>query len=210
MNDQILTIALPTGRLGDSSIELLMKVGLFQVEDVEKRKLIIWDQKSQIKYLYVKPSDVLTYVENGIADLGIIGKDSILEEQKDIYELMDLGFGKCRFAVAGFKNQTLSDKEKAIRVATKYPNVTKNYFQQIGQPYTLIKLNGSVELAPLVGLSDVIVDIVETGSTLKANDLMILEEIMEISSQLIANKASYRIKHQKITEIMKKMTVNEG
>jgi ATP phosphoribosyltransferase len=148
--------------------------------------------------MFVKPIDVITYVENGVADVGVIGKDSILEEEADVYELLDLGFGKCKFSIAGYPGNVLHQKDTVLRIATKYPKVTSSYFQKRNQPIEIIKLNGSVELAPLVGLSDVIVDIVETGSTLKANGLVILEDMIDISAKLIANRVSYRFKYDRI------------
>ncbi|RJX26075.1 MAG: ATP phosphoribosyltransferase [Acholeplasma sp.] len=195
-----LTIALPKGRLGDQTIEVLKRIGLGDGIDDTSRKLIFTDQNQEFAYMLVKPSDVITYVERGVADLGIIGKDSLMEDQADVYELIDLGFGKCRFAVAG-KTSIAIQKDEVLKIATKYPNVTKAYFEKKNQPIDIIKLNGSVELAPLVGLSDVIVDIVETGSTLKANGLEILEVMHDISARLIANRVSYRFKYEKITRI---------
>ncbi len=195
-----LTIALPKGRLGDQTIEVLKRIGLGDGIDDTSRKLIFTDQNQELSYMLVKPSDVITYVERGVADLGIIGKDSLMEDQADVYELIDLGFGKCRFAVAG-KTSYDMQKDEVLKIATKYPNVTKRYFEKKNQPIDIIKLNGSVELAPLVGLSDVIVDIVETGSTLKANGLDILEVMHDISARLIANRVSYRFKYEKITWI---------
>jgi ATP phosphoribosyltransferase len=195
-----LTIALPKGRLGDQTIEVLKRIGLGDGIDDTSRKLIFTDQNQELAYMLVKPSDVITYVERGVADLGIIGKDSLMEDQADVYELIDLGFGKCRFAVAG-KTSIDIQKDEVLKIATKYPNVTKAYFEKKNQPIDIIKLNGSVELAPLVGLSDVIVDIVETGSTLKANGLEILEVMHDISARLIANRVSYRFKYEKITRI---------
>lgn len=195
-----LTIALPKGRLGDQTIEVFKRIGLGDGIDDTSRKLIFEDQNQEFSYMLVKPSDVITYVERGVADLGIIGKDSLMEDQADVYELIDLGFGKCRFAVAGKKSMDIQ-KDEVLKIATKYPNVTKAYFEKKNQPIDIIKLNGSVELAPLVGLSDVIVDIVETGSTLKANGLEILEEMHNISARLIANRVSYRFKYETITRI---------
>lgn len=195
-----LTIALPKGRLGDQTIEVLKRIGLGDVIDDTSRKLIFTDPNQELSYMLVKPSDVITYVERGVADLGIIGKDSLMEDQADVYELIDLGFGKCRFAVAG-KTSNDMQKDEVLKIATKYPHVTKQYFAKKNQPIDIIKLNGSVELAPLVGLSDVIVDIVETGSTLKANGLEILEVMHDISARLIANRVSYRFKYEKITWI---------
>lgn len=195
-----LTIALPKGRLGDQAIEVLKQIGLGHIIDDSTRKLVFTDQEQAVSFMLVKPSDVITYVERGVADVGIIGKDSLMEDQADVYELIDLGFGKCRFAVAGKPTMDIQ-KDEVLKIATKYPNVTKAYFAKKNQPIDIIKLNGSVELAPLVGLSDVIVDIVETGSTLKANGLEILEVMHDISARLIVNRVSYRFNYEKITKI---------
>lgn len=200
-----LTIALPKGRLGEVSIEKFREIGWAKTIDETSRQLVFNDQEMGVVYMLVKPSDVITYVERGVADLGIIGKDSILEEKANIYELLDLGFGKCQFAIAGKSEQALSKKDEILRIATKYPHVTQSYFEKKMQPIEIITLNGSVELAPLVGLSDVIVDIVETGNTLKANGLMILETMMSISAKLISNRVSYRFKYEAIQSLVKLM-----
>jgi ATP phosphoribosyltransferase len=197
MNDY-LTFALPKGRLGDSAIEQFEAIGWASSIEKDSRKLIFIDEERRLRFMFVKPIDVITYVENGVADVGVIGKDSILEEEADVYELLDLGFGKCKFSIAGYPGNVLHQKDTVLRIATKYPKVTSSYFQKRNQPIEIIKLNGSVELAPLVGLSDVIVDIVETGSTLKANGLVILEDMIDISAKLIANRVSYRFKYDRI------------
>lgn len=205
MNDQYLTIALPKGRLGDEAIEKFKLIGYGESIIEDSRKLVFIDEGKKIRFMLIKPSDVTTYVESGVADIGIIGSDTILEEKKNLYELMPLGFGYCKFAIAGKKGEVIHQREDVLRIATKYPNITKAYFEKKNQPIEVIKLNGSVELAPLVSLSDVIVDIVETGKTLKANGLEILESMMDISARLISNPVSYRFKYQRITELMDKL-----
>jgi len=200
-----LTIALPKGRLGDVAIEKFRLIGWANTIEESSRQLVFYDENMGVTYMLVKPSDVITYVERGVADVGIIGKDSILEEKANVYELLDLGFGKCQFAIAGKSEQSLTKKDEVLKIATKYPNVTKAYFEKKAQPIEIIKLNGSVELAPLVGLSDVIVDLVETGNTLKANGLIILETMMAISAKLISNRVSYRFKYDAIRALVKHM-----
>ena len=165
------------------------------------RKLVFSNSNEKVDFIFVKPSDVVTYVEKGVADIGIVGKDTILEDNKDVYELLDLDFGNCRFAVAGFEDQNLIKKNDILKVATNYPSYVKSIFKEKGQRIEIIELGGAVELAPLMGLSEVIVDIVETGTTLKDNGLVILEELDEISARLIVNKVSYRFKYDEIQEI---------
>lgn len=205
MNDQYLTVALPKGRLGDEAIGKFKLIGYGDSIIEASRKLVFIDEDKKLRFMLIKPSDVTTYVESGVADIGIIGSDTILEEKKNLYELMPLGFGYCKFAIAGKKGEVIHQREDVLRIATKYPNITKAYFEKKNQPIEVIKLNGSVELAPLVSLSDVIVDIVETGKTLKANGLEILENMMDISARLISNPVSYRFKYQRITELMDKL-----
>ncbi|TJX13896.1 ATP phosphoribosyltransferase [Tissierella creatinini] len=197
------TIALAKGRLGEKGLDLFKDTDMEIIREKDTRKLVFKDYKESITYIFVKPSDVMTYVEKGVADLGIVGKDMILEEDKDIYELMDLNYGKCRFAIAGFKDQTTVKEDDVLRIASKYPNYVKRVFEDRGQKVEIIKLGGSIELAPIIGLSDIIVDLVETGSTLKENGLVILEELDPISARLVANKASYRIKYDTIKKIEK-------
>lgn len=192
------TIALAKGRLGEKGLDLFKDTAMEIVRDEDSRKLVFKDPKENITYIFVKPSDVITYVEKGVADLGIVGKDMILEEDKDVYELMDLDYGKCRFAIAGYEDQTTIKKNESLRIASKYPNYTRKIFSDRGQKVEIIKLGGSVELAPVIGLSDLIVDIVETGSTIKENGLVILEDLDPISARLIANKVSYRFKYETI------------
>lgn len=198
----LITIAIAKGRIGEESCTLLKKTGLGDCIDLHSRKLIFEDGVKNIRLIYVKPWDVVTYVENGVTDLGIVGKDIILENDPDIYEILDLGFGKCRFSIAGIKGQWIYRKDDILRVATKYPEVTKRYFSEKQQKINIVKLNGSVELAPLVGLSDVIVDLVETGNTLRENGLQVIEDMMHISARLISNKISYRFKYERIGHIV--------
>ncbi len=200
----MLTIALPKGRLGDQTLKLLSKAveGLEDL-DLSSRKLVFSFPKQSLRFIIVKPSDVPTYVEYGAADIGIAGKDSLLEAQSKVYEILDLGFGKCKMVVAGFPHKENSWINKAHRrVSTKYPNIAKRYFTSIGENVEIIRLNGSVELGPIVGLSDVIVDIVESGRTLKENGLVVLEEICDISARLIVNRVSLKTKKDDITQLI--------
>lgn len=200
-----LNIALSKGRIGNDAYKLFKKIGLGDSIDPRSRKLIFNDDENKISYVYVKASDVVTYVENGVADLGVVGKDMILESDNDVYEIFDLEFGKCKFAIAGMKDQKIYRRDEVIKVATKYPKIAKKYFDERGQKIQTIKLNGSVELAPLVGLSDVIVDLVETGNTLKANGLQVIEEMFDISARLICNRVSYRFKYNRINNIIERL-----
>ncbi|RKD32922.1 ATP phosphoribosyltransferase [Thermohalobacter berrensis] len=203
---EYLNIALAKGRLAQKGYKLFKEMG-FECEEIEKntRKLIFVNEEKLIRYILVKASDVPAYVERGAADLGVVGKDTIMEEEKEFYELCDLGFGKCKFVIAGPPGYEMNTSYETLRVATKYPNVAKKYFLKKGKQIDLIKLNGSVELAPLVGLADVIVDIVETGRTLKENGLKVIEDMYHISARLIANKVSFKMKNNRIKEIMKKV-----
>ena len=198
--DQI-TIALAKGRLAEKTLKLFKQGGMGESFDKDSRKLIFEDEEFKMTYILVKPSDVITYVEKGVADLGIVGKDNILESDSDIYEIMDLEFGKCKFSIAGFKDQEIYKKNEVLRIASKYPNYVKKVFSDRGQKIEVIKLNGSVELAPLLNLSDVIVDIVETGNTLVANGLEVLEDLDNVSARLISNRVSYRFKYDVIKNI---------
>ena len=200
MNDG-LKIAIPKGRIGEDAIKLLQSIHLAESVSLKSRKLVFKDS-SGFEYILVKSIDVIAYVENGVADIGFLGSDVLLEQEADLYELYDTEIGQCKFAIAGFNKSLIGSKDKRLSVATKYPNITKKYFQSIQQQCDIIPLNGSVELAPLVGLSHVIVDIVETGNTLKANGLMIIEEMFDISTKLIANRAKYRFKRDKINAII--------
>jgi len=198
---EYLNIAIAKGRLVDHTIDILHAIGINFPDYHEKsRKLIFEDPVKKIRIVLVKASDVATYVERGATDLGVIGKDSLIESGANVFEVVDLGFGRCRFVVAGLET-TVLQKNKFI-VATKYPKVTNQFFTERGQTVETIHLNGSVELAPLVGLSDCIVDIVETGRTLKDNGLKVLAEIFDISARLIVNKASFKTKHSRIDDFI--------
>lgn len=194
----MLNIALPKGRLGEKVHDLLASVGYAggDLNDMG-RKLVIENEAAGVRYFLVKPSDVAIYVEHGAANIGIVGKDILEEDRADVYELLDLKLGKCRMCVAGPKNFT-DDGSKVLRVASKFTNIAARYYASIGREVDIIKLNGSIELAPLLGLSDVIVDIVESGNTLRENDLAVLTEIMPISARLIANKVSYQFQSSEI------------
>ena len=198
----MLNVALPKGRLGEKVYAMFEKAGFPCPSILENnRKLIFENEEKGVRYFWVKPSDVAIYVERGAADIGVAGKDILLEYQPDIYELFDLDIGKCRMAVAG-KKDFRDDTQRALRVATKFSNIAANYYLSKGRDIDIIHLNGSIELAPILGLSDVIVDIVETGTTLKENDLAVMETIVPISARLIANKASYQFKSAQIGAIV--------
>lgn len=202
---ELVRVALPKGRLGDKVYNLFEKIG-YPCKEIkeENRKLVFVSDDKEVSFFLVKPSDVAVYVERGAADIGVVGKDVLLETESDVYELLDLGFGKCRFAVAG-RADFRYDNSKVLRVATKYPNVATRYFEGINQNIDIIKLNGSVEIAPLLGMSDVIVDIVETGGTLRENNLAVLEDVVDISARLIANKKSYKFMNEKLMRIVEKI-----
>lgn len=201
----MLNVALPKGRLGDKVYSMLAEVGYECAELLENnRKLVLENEDNGVRYFLVKPTDVAIYVERGAADVGVVGKDILIESEPDIYELLDLKLGKCRVAVAG-ANDYRDDAGSVLRVATKYVNITKKYYASIHRDIEVIKLNGSIELAPILGLSDVIVDIVETGGTLKENNLRVFTDIMDISARLIANKSSYKFKTAAIEEMTSKL-----
>ena len=202
-----LTVALAKGRLAELAMEMFISIGMDCSEMKEKtRKLIFTDEKNKMKFILVKATDVATYVEYGAADIGIVGKDTLLEDSRNLYEMVDLGFGKCKMAVCGpaeLKGSLHSMPN--LRVASKYPHIAAKYFQEdCGQTIELIKLNGSVELAPLVGLSDVIVDIVETGKTLKENGLEVLEDVVPLSARFVVNKVSMKMERERIMDIVEK------
>ena len=200
-----LNIALPKGRLGDKAYKLLAGAGYSATEDYnDTRRLVVENPDACVRYFLVKPSDVAIYVEHGAADIGIVGKDILIESGADVYELLDTGMGKCRMCVAGPANFA-DDESRALRVATKFVNIARDHYERRGRDIDIIKLNGSIELAPILGLSDVIVDIVETGTTLRENDLTVIEEFMPISARFIANKASYKFKYAQLTELLNKM-----
>jgi len=208
--DKTINIALPKGRLGDKVYDMFEAAG-FSCPSIREpnRKLVFENEELGIRFFWVKPSDVAIYVERGAADIGVAGKDILLEYKPDIYELADLGLGKCRMCVAapkGYKENT----ERKLRVATKFSKIALDYYSSIGKNIDIIHLNGSIEIAPLLGLSDVIVDIVETGTTLKENNLEIISEILPISARLISNKASYKFKTEKIKDIAEKMSKQAG
>ena len=197
-----INIALPKGRLGEKVYNLFEGLGYGGPSIQENtRKLVFEDEANRVRYFWVKPSDVAIYVETGVADVGVVGKDILLEQNPDVYELLDLGFGKCRMAVAGKKGEHLP-LDRTIKVATKFPHIAKKHFASKSREIDIIKLNGSIELAPILGMSDVIVDIVETGTTLKENDLDVYEDIVNISARFIANKTGFRFKTEEI-ELMK-------
>ena len=200
-----LTIALSKGRLTDKAIVLFENIGIDCTElKQESRKLILKDEKNKIKFFLAKPSDVPVYVEYGAADIGIVGKDTLLEEARNLYEVLDLGFAKCRMCVAGpAELEGTIDVVPHKRIATKYPRIAREYFEKVkGESIEIIKLSGSVELAPLVGLSEVIVDLVESGRTLSENGLVVLETITDISARLVVNKVSMKMENERISAII--------
>jgi len=200
-----LTLALAKGRTAKESLRLLEKANItFPDFDKKSRKLVFYSADKSIKMIYVKAVDVTTYVEQGAADIGIVGRDNILESEADLYELLDLNLGKCRFVVASLKDIPMT-KGTTIKVASKYPNVSKNYFARKGITVETIKLNGSVELAPIINMSDCIVDIVETGNTIKENGLTILDDVEHISTRLVVNKASFATKTSEIQQLIKQL-----
>lgn len=203
----MLNIALGKGRLAEITMEKLIDIDItFPEYHPKSRKLIFTSENNDVKLVFVKASDVGIYVEKGACDIGVIGKDTLMENTPDVYEMMDLKFGKCRFAVAAPKT-FVKEPDKKIRVATKYTNVAKAYYEEKGEPIEIIKINGSVELAPLMGLADVIVDIVETGTTLKENGLVITEKIADVSARLIVNKASLKTKKDEIQKVIEALEV---
>jgi ATP phosphoribosyltransferase len=203
----MLTIALCKGKLIEPTLELFARAGYSPAQyATDSRRLVFPCPEIGITFLIVRPTDVPTYVEYGAADVGIVGKDVLLEQDSDVYEPLDLKFGACRIAVAALRGQESRDRlSSKIRVATKYPKITERYFNQRGVPVEIIKLYGSIELAPIVGLADRIVDLVETGNTLKAHDLAEVECIAQSTARLIVNRASLKLKHKAVTELVKKL-----
>ena len=199
----MLNIALPKGRLGEKVYAMFEAAG-FECPAIREtnRKLIFENPEKQVRYFWVKPSDVAIYVERGAADIGVAGKDILLEYHPDVYELLDLKLGKCRMAVAAPKGFH-DDGQRTLRVATKFTNIAADYYSGIGREIDIIRLNGSIEIAPILGLSDVIVDIVETGTTLKENDLEVMETVVPISDRLIANKASFQFNAPRVETILR-------
>ncbi|MCQ2536602.1 MAG: ATP phosphoribosyltransferase [Lachnospiraceae bacterium] len=202
-----LTFALGKGRLAKKTMEFLEELGYTceELKDEKTRKLIFTNEEQKTRFFLSKGPDVPTYVEYGAADIGIVGEDTILEEGRDLYEVLDLGFGKCRMCICGPESaREILDKNARIKVATNYPHIAKDYFYNVRhQNVEIIKLNGSIELAPIVGLADVICDIVETGSTLRENGLVVLEEVCPLSARLIINKASMQTQHDRIVELIR-------
>mgnify|MGYP000328131293 FL=1 len=201
-----LTFALGKGRLANKTLETFEKIGITceEMKDKNTRKLIFVNEELKLRFFLAKGPDVPTYVEYGAADIGIVGKDTILEEARNIYEVLDLGFGKCRMCICGPKeSKELLQHHELIRVATKYPHIAKDYFyNKKHQTVEIIKLNGSIELAPIVGLAEVICDIVETGSTLRENGLEVLEEVCPLSARMVVNQVSMKMEHERITKLI--------
>ena len=195
----MINIALPKGRLGEQVYTKLAAAGYEcqEILDKKSRKLVFENKERGVRYFSVKPSDVGVYVERGAADVGIAGKDILLEYQPDVYELLDLGIGVCRMCIAGYPD-FYDDTDRPLRVATKFPRIARAYYDEMGRDIDIIKLHGSIELAPILGLSDVICDLVETGSTLRENNLVVLEEVEPISARFIANKVSWQFKYEAI------------
>jgi len=204
-----ITIALAKGRLAKQTMEILKKLGITcpEMEDKDSRKLIFTNEELGFKFFLAKANDVPTYVEYGAADIGIVGKDTIVEEGRSLYEVLDLNLGKCRMCVAGPESaRALLDSSLPLRVATKYPKIAKDYFYNVRhQSVEIIKLNGSIELAPIVGLAEVIVDIVETGSTLRENGLKVLEEFMPLSARMVVNRVSLKMEQERIGKLIEDM-----
>lgn len=204
-----LTFALGKGRLAKQTLELFEKIGITceEMKDKDSRKLIFTNEELKLRFFLAKGPDVPTYVEYGAADIGVVGKDTILEEGRKVHEVLDLGYGKCKMCVCGYKDAApLLQHHELIRVATKYPNIAKDYFyNKKHQTVEIIKLNGSIELAPIVGLSEVIVDIVETGSTLRENGLTVLEEVCPLSARMVVNQVSMKREHERITKIIQQL-----
>ena len=205
-DDRYLTFALGKGRLAKKTLQLFEQIGITceEMKDPDSRKLIFVNEDLKLKFFLAKGPDVPTYVEYGAADIGVVGKDTILEEGRNIYEVLDLGFGKCRMCICGPESaRELLRHHEQIRVATKYPHIAKDYFyNKKHQTVEIIKLNGSIELAPIVGLSEVICDIVETGTTLKENGLTVLEEVCPLSARVVVNQVSMKMDNERITKLI--------
>ncbi|MCR4610973.1 MAG: ATP phosphoribosyltransferase [Lachnospiraceae bacterium] len=209
MNDNYLTIALGKGRLAKTTMKLFNKIGIdcVEMQDPKTRKLIFVNEEAKLKFFLAKVPDVPTYVEYGAADIGVVGLDTILEENRNIFDVLDLGFGKCKMCICGPKEAgELLESKEIIRVATKYPRICKDYFyNKKNQTVDIIKLNGSIELAPILELTDVICDIVETGSTLRENGLCVLEEVCDLSARVVVNQVSYRLENKRITDLVSRL-----
>ena len=208
-DNRYLTFALTKGRLAKQTMDLFEEIGISceEMKDPQSRKLIFVNEELKLKFFLAKGPDVPTYVEYGAADIGIVGRDTIQEEGRKLYEVLDLGFGKCRMCVCGPESaRELLNGQQLIRVATKYPHIAKDYFyNKKNQTVEIIKLNGSIELAPIVGLAEVIVDIVETGSTLRENGLVVLEEVCPLSARVVVNPVSMRMENERITNLLSKL-----
>lgn len=203
----MISIAITKGRIEKEAVKILEKSGLAIDELKNKgRKLVFKDTNEEIEYFLVKASDAVTYVEHGVADLAIVGKDTLLEMSDNYYEVLDLGIGKCKFIVATLPNVNIFNRIGHIKIGTKYPNVAKRYFESKGMDVEIIKIEGSVELAPILGISEGIVDIMETGTTLKENGLIIVDEICNISSRVIVNKSSFKLKRKEINKIINRIS----
>ncbi len=196
----VITLALAKGRLAEKTFTLLERMGIDCSEPRDPgRQLVLWDRANNIRFILVKPSDVPTYVDHGVADLGVVGKDTLLESGRPLYEVLDLTFGRCRMCIAGYPDSHNSQVTRAtFRVATKYPHVARSYYDGKGQTIEIIELHGSVELGPVIGLSDVILDIVESGSTLRANGLTVLEDVCDVSARLVCNRVSMKTKRERV------------
>ncbi len=206
MSKTKLTIALAKGRLAEDTVKILEEAGIdcACVND-DSRKLVLTNDAGNIRFIMVKPTDVPVYVDHGVADIGVAGKDTLLEADLSVYEMVDLKIAKCRICVAGYPNAKRNMTSSILRVATKYPNIAKKYFSGKGETIEIIRLNGSIELAPILGLSDVIVDIVESGRTLQENGLVVLEEIAKASGRLIVNRVSLKTKSEMITPLIERV-----
>lgn len=205
MYDDTITLALAKGRLAEQTFDLLERMGIDCSQPRNPgRQLVLWDRANNIRFILVKPSDVPTYVDHGVADLGVVGKDTLLEAGRPLYEVLDLTFGRCRLCVAGYpEGHSASVTRATLRVATKYPSIARSYWGAQGRSIEIIELHGSVELGPVIGLSDVILDIVESGSTLRANGLTVLEEVCgEVSARLVCNRVSMKTKRVRIRALI--------
>ena len=205
--EPVITFALAKGRLAEQAFTLLEQLGIDCSQPRNPgRQLVLWDRANNVRFILVKPSDVPTYVDHGVADLGVVGKDTLLESGRPLYEVLDLTFGRCRLCIAGYAEQRPSATRATFRVATKYPNIARSYYDGKGQTIEIIELHGSVELGPVIGLSDVILDIVESGSTLRANGLTVLEEVCDCSARLVVNRVSMKTKRDRIRQIVDGMS----
>ena len=204
----MISIALTKGRIEKDAVKIFEKAG-FGIEQLKDkgRKLVFEDTKEEIKYFLVKANDAVTYVEHGVADIAIVGKDTLLEKGENYYEVLDLGIGKCKFIVATLPNTNIFNKIGHIKIGTKYPKVAKRYFERKGMDVEIIKIEGSVELSPILGISEGIVDIMETGITLKENGLIVVDEICDISSRVIVNKSSFKLKRNEINEVIDRIRI---